>query len=159
MPLPDPPLHVVLVHPEIPPNTGNVARTCAVTGCQLHLIEPLGFRIDDRELRRAGLDYWNELQVQVWTSLGEYLESTPAERRWYCTTKGTLSMAEAPYERGDHLLFGSETTGLPPALITSNAAQTIRIPMRPSLRSLNLSNATAVVVYAALGRMGYPGME
>ncbi|MCG3150872.1 MAG: tRNA (cytidine(34)-2'-O)-methyltransferase [bacterium] len=156
--LPDPPLHLVLITPEIPPNTGNVARTCAVTGCRLHLVEPLGFTLTDRELRRAGLDYWDSLGVQVWPALEAYLTGTAEARRWYCSTKGSLRHDEAPYAWGDHLVFGPETKGLPADLLATAPDSVIRIPMRPDQRSLNLSNAVAVVTYAALQQLDFPGM-
>lgn len=154
-----PPLHVVLVTPEIPPNTGNVARTCAVTGAQLHLIEPLGFAISDRELRRAGLDYWPDLDVQVWPGFDAYVASFPEARRWYCTTKASRRVDRVVYALGDHLIFGPETRGLPDSMIASAGEQAIRIPMRPHQRSLNLSNAVAIVMYTALAGLGFPGME
>ncbi|MEO7995478.1 MAG: tRNA (cytidine(34)-2'-O)-methyltransferase [bacterium] len=157
--LDNPPFHLVLVHAEIPPNTGNVARLCAVTGCQLHLVEPLGFRLEDRDLKRAGLDYWDELKVQVWPDLEAYLAGSAQARHWWCTTKASRLVPEVPFERGDHLVFGPETRGLPPELIASDPEHAIRIPMRPKLRSLNLSTAVGIVTYAALGCVGYPGLE
>lgn len=156
----DVPLHVALVEPEIPPNTGNVARLCAATGAQLHLIEPLGFRIDDRELKRAGLDYWEHLGVAVHASLDAFLASTAHLRRWYLSTRGTKVYAEADFAFGDVLVFGKETKGLPQALIDAYPDFALRIPQRPgSVRSINLSTAAGVVTYAALAKIGFPGMS
>jgi tRNA (cytidine/uridine-2'-O-)-methyltransferase len=155
----DAPLHIVLVEPQIPPNTGNVARLCAATGCALHLVEPLGFRIDDRELKRAGLDYWDALGVIVHPSLDALLETFPPHRRWLLSTRATRSYAEAEFARGDALVFGKETAGLPQALIDAHLERTLRIPMRAgAVRSINLSTAAGVVTYAALARLGFPGL-
>ena len=154
------PLHIVLVEPQIPPNTGNVARLCAATGCALHLVGPLGFSIDDRELKRAGLDYWHLLGVVQHDSLAAYLASTDARRMWFVSTRGTRAYNAAPYEAGDALVFGKETAGLPAALLAAHPERTIRIPMRTnSVRSLNLATSVGVVVYAALERTGFPGMS
>jgi tRNA (cytidine/uridine-2'-O-)-methyltransferase len=156
----DVPLHVALVEPEIPPNTGNVARLCAATGCQLHLIEPLGFRIDDRELKRAGLDYWEHLGVAVHSSLDAFLDATAHLQRWYLSTRGKRLYADAPFTRGDVLVFGKETKGLPQALIDSDPEHALRIPQRPgTVRSINLSTAAGVVTYTALSRLGFPGLS
>lgn len=155
----DVPLHVALVEPEIPPNTGNVARLCAATGAQLHLVEPLGFRIDDRELKRAGLDYWEHLGVAVHPSLDAFLAATAQLRRWYLSTRGKRLYADARFAFGDVLVFGKETKGLPQALIEADFEHTLRIPQRPqSVRSINLSTAVGVVVYAALAQMEFPGL-
>ena len=155
----DAPLHVVLVEPQIPPNTGNVARLCAATGCALHLVEPLGFRIDDRELKRAGLDYWDALGVIVHPSLDALLDVFPPDRRWLLSTRATRSYANAEFARGDALLFGKETAGLPQALIDAHPERALRIPMRAgAVRSINLSTAAGVVTYAALARLGFPGL-
>lgn len=156
----DVPLHIVLVEPEIPPNTGNVARLCAATGCQLHLVEPLGFRIDDRELKRAGLDYWEHLGVAVHASLDAFLEATAHLRRWYFSTRATRYYADAPFSLGDVLVFGKETKGLPQPLIDANRDFALRIPQRPnSVRSINLSTAAGIVTYAALAQLRFPGMQ
>jgi tRNA (cytidine/uridine-2'-O-)-methyltransferase len=155
----DVPLHIALVEPEIPPNTGNVARLCAATGCALHLVEPLGFRIDDRALKRAGLDYWEALGVVVHASLADFTAAFPPQRCWFISTRGTRLYRDAPFARGDAIVFGKETRGLPEALIAANPSRTLRIPMRPgSVRSLNLSTAVGVVTYAALGEIGLPGL-
>ena len=156
----DVPLHVALVEPEIPPNTGNVARLCAATGAQLHLVEPLGFRIDDRELKRAGLDYWEHLGVAVHASLDEFLSATAHIRRWYLSTRGTRLYADADFQPGDMLVFGKETKGLPQRVIDAYPEFALRIPQRPgSVRSINLSTAVGVVTYAALAKIGFPGLS
>ncbi|MGD0053117.1 MAG: tRNA (cytidine(34)-2'-O)-methyltransferase [Vulcanimicrobiaceae bacterium] len=153
------PLHVVLVEPQIPPNTGNVARLCAATGCALHLVEPLGFRLDDRALKRAGLDYWDALGVVVHPSLAAFTAAFAPERTWLLSTRAARSYADAPFARGDALVFGPETAGLPQALLDAQPDRTLRIPMRPgAVRSLNLSTAVGVVAYAALARLGFPDL-
>ena len=150
----------MLVEPEIPPNTGNVARLCAATGCALHLVEPLGFRIDDRELKRAGLDYWDALGVVIHPSLDALLDALGASRCWFLSTRAQRSYAQAPFARGDALVFGKETAGLPQALLDAHPERALRIPMRPSaVRSINLSTAAGVVTYAALERIGFPGLR
>ena len=158
-PRPDAPLHVVLVEPEIPPNTGNVARMCAATGCTLHLVEPLAFSIDDRALKRAGLDYWNAVDITVHPSLDAFLAAWRAPL-WLVSTRGALRYDEALVERGDALVFGKETAGLPQALLDAHPTRTLRVPMRPgAIRSLNLSTTAGIVTYAMLARLGFPGME
>lgn len=156
----DVPLHIALVEPEIPPNTGNVARLCAATGCQLHLVEPLGFRIDDRELKRAGLDYWEHLGVALHPSLDAFLQATAHLQRWYFSTRATRRYTDAAFTLGDVLVFGKETKGLPQAIIDANPDQTLRIPQRPqSVRSINLSTAVGITTYAALAKLGFPGLQ
>lgn len=153
------PLHLALVEPEIPPNTGNVARLCAATGCALHLVEPLGFSIDDRELKRAGLDYWHALDVVVHGSLEAFLEATAARRRWYFSTRGRLPYARAEYRAGDVLVFGPETRGLPGELLAREPERSLRIPMREAgVRSINLSTAVGIATYGALEKLGFPGL-
>lgn len=155
----DVPLHIALVEPEIPPNTGNVARLCAATGCALHLVEPLGFRIDDRELKRAGLDYWHKVALVVHPSLEAFLETTASLNRWFFSTRVSRRYDEAAFALGDVLVFGKETKGLPRELIESNPARTLRIPMREDgVRSINLSTAVGIAAYAALAKMGFPGL-
>jgi tRNA (cytidine/uridine-2'-O-)-methyltransferase len=152
------PLHVVLVEPQIPPNTGNVARLCAATGCALHLVEPLGFSIDDRELKRAGLDYWAAVDLRLHASLAAFLAGWEAPL-WLLTTRAARRYDEAPFAFGDALLFGKETAGLPQALLEERADRALRVPMRAgAVRSLNLSTATGIVTYAALARLGFPGL-
>ncbi|MEO9169658.1 MAG: tRNA (cytidine(34)-2'-O)-methyltransferase [Candidatus Aquilonibacter sp.] len=153
------PLHIVLIEPEIPPNTGNVARLCAATGCALHLVEPLGFRIDDRELKRAGLDYWHALGVVMHSSLDEFMETTSAKRRWFFSTHAKRPYTDARFETGDMLVFGRETRGLPKDLIARCGERVLRIPMRQnSVRSINLATAVGIAAYAALEQLGFPGL-
>jgi tRNA (cytidine/uridine-2'-O-)-methyltransferase len=155
------PFAVVLVHPEIPPNTGNVIRLTANTGAELHLVEPLGFRMDDRELKRAGLDYHEYARVRVHAGFPECRAAldAPRPRRWFAfTTGGAGSLYDARFVTGDVLVFGCESAGLPEAVLASiPGPQRLRIPMRPQVRSLNLSNAVAVAVYEALRQTGFPG--
>ena len=152
--------HIVLVHPESPPNTGNVIRLAANTGCTLHLVEPLGFSMEDRLLRRAGLDYHEYASVRrhaSWQALQQALH-LPADRTFAFTTHGTRAFAEVPWQPGDVLVFGSETAGLSAALRESFApAQRVRLPMRAGQRSLNLSNSVAVAVFEAWRQNGYAG--
>lgn len=151
--------NIVLVNPEIPPNTGNISRTCAVTGTRLHLIRPLGFEINDKTLKRAGLDYWKDLDVSYYDSFDE-LEAKYSDGRFFLTsTHATRSYAEVEYMDGDFLVFGRETAGLGPELLTRRAKDAIRIPMRHDQRSLNLSNSAAIVLYEALRQTGFQGLE
>jgi tRNA (cytidine/uridine-2'-O-)-methyltransferase len=152
--------HIVLVHPEIPPNTGNVIRLAANTGCTLHLVEPLGFTMDDKLLRRAGLDYHETAAVRRHASWAALLqtEQPPPERLHAFTTRGSATLADVAWQPGDWLVFGSESAGLPAPLRDSfPPAQRVRLPMRPGQRSLNLSNAVAVAVFEAWRRNGYAG--
>ena len=153
-------LHVVLVAPEIPQNTGNIARTCAATATVLHLVKPLGFSTDDASLRRAGLDYWKDAQVVYHETLEEFFSSHEPERCYFFTTKAARPYTEARYD-GDGeicLVFGRETKGLPEDLLRSHSQQCVRIPMLQGSRSLNLANSVAVAVYEALRQRGFPGM-
>lgn len=150
LPLIDPPFSVVLVHPQIPPNTGNVARLCAVTGCRLHLVEPLGFSIADKDLRRAGLDYWDEVVARIHPSLEAWEATIDPERIHLFTGRGATSLWEARFRPGDHLVFGSEQEGLPEELLQRYPQRTVAIPQRPGLRSLNLSTSVGIGVYEAL---------
>lgn len=152
-------LHIVLVEPEIPQNTGNIARTCAATGCVLHLVEPLGFKLDDKKMKRAGLDYWHLLDVRKYSALDDFFVQNPDGRYFYATTKAPRAYHEARYQDGDYLLFGKETRGLPEALLTAQPERCIRIPMREGARSLNLSNSVAVVVYEALRQTGFENLK
>lgn len=152
--------HVVLVEPEIPPNTGNVIRLCANSGVQLHLIEPLGFPLDDAKMRRAGLDYHEYASMKVHKSWEAFLadQQPPADRMFALTTHGSGNFAEARFQPGDWFIFGPETRGLPPTLRESfPSSQRIRLPMRPHNRSLNLSNTVAIVVYEAWRQQGFAG--
>lgn len=151
-------LHVALYEPEIPPNAGNVIRLCANTGAMLHLIEPLGFRMDDAKLRRAGLDYHEWARVSVHGGLGECLRSVQPDRVIAFTSKGARLITDVTFAEGDFLLFGPETRGLPADVLESlSAVQRVRIPMRPGSRSLNLSNSVAVAVYEAWRQLGFAG--
>jgi tRNA (cytidine/uridine-2'-O-)-methyltransferase len=151
--------HVVLVEPEIPANTGNISRTCAGTGTHLHLVKPLGFSLEDRYLKRAGLDYWPSVQLHVHESFEEVLEALDSSRMFFATTKGSRSYAEFTYQDGDVFVFGKETAGLPESILSRFPEQRIRIPMNPNIRSLNLSNSVAIVLYEALRQTGFPGLE
>jgi tRNA (cytidine/uridine-2'-O-)-methyltransferase len=151
-------LHVVLYQPEIPPNTGNIIRLCANTGSRLHLIEPLGFELDDKRLRRAGLDYHEFAELKVYKTLQEFIAQQQPRQIYACTTRGKRYHSEVSYQAGDALLFGPETRGLPPALLDTLAPeQLLRLPMQPESRSLNLSNAAAVFVYEAWRQLGFEG--
>ena len=154
-------LSIVLVEPEIPPNTGNIARTCAATGTKLHLVKPLGYSIDDTQLKRAGLDYWKYVDLEVHENLEDFLEKYKGRPMYLATTKGQRYYTEAAYEEDAMLLFGRETAGLPREFIAANIEKTIRIPMSEDtrLRSFNLSNSAAVVVFEALRQLGFPGLR
>ena len=151
-------MNIVLLNPEIPQNTGNIARTCAATGSVLHLIEPLGFSLEDRYLKRAGLDYWKLMEYHVYSSLEDFLQQHPGIRAHYATTKAPRAYHEAEYRDGDYLFFGCETRGLPENLLQKVYDQCIRIPMRGEARSLNLANSAAIVLYEALRQNGFPGL-
>ncbi len=150
--------HIVLVEPEIPANTGNIARTCAVTGARLHLVEPLGFSISDKQLKRAGLDYWPHLGVQVYKNIDHFFASNAGGKFYFCSTKAKRSYHETVFEDGCYMMFGKETKGLPEELIFSERGEPIRIPMKPGLRSLNLSNSVSIVLYEALRQRGFEDM-
>ncbi len=148
--------NVVLVSPEIPPNTGNVARSVFATGGKLHLVKPLGFSLDDYHLRRAGLDYWEEIPVTVWESLDDLLRGVPAEAVHFFSTRGEVRYDKADYRPGDWLVFGSESLGLPPDLLERHRGRTRHIPMgNLAVRSLNLSSAAAVALFEALRQNGF----
>lgn len=152
-------MHIVLYEPEIPQNTGNIARTCAATGSVLHLIKPLGFSLEDKYLKRAGLDYWRMMRYEVHENFEELLEKYPGARMHFLSTKAPRSYTEAAYGPDDFLVFGRETRGLPESLLSRVYDRCLRIPMVPGARSLNLSNSVAVVVYEALRQQGFPGLE
>lgn len=152
-------MHVVLDRPEIPQNTGNIARTCAATGAKLHLIRPLGFELSDKYLKRAGLDYWHMMTYEVNDSWADFLDANPGARLHYASTKAPRSYAEAEYGPNDYLVFGRETKGLDEALLAANYDRCVRIPMVPDARSLNLSNSVAIVLYEALRQQGFPGLS
>lgn len=153
--------NIVLVEPRIPQNTGNIARTCAATGCGLHLVKPMAFEIDDKKLKRAGLDYWQYLNVQYYDGLGDFFKKTDnaSARYHFATTKAQNIYTEAEFRDNDYLLFGREDAGLPEELLYKHAQQCIRIPMISEARSLNLSNAVAVVVYEAMRQMGFENLK
>lgn len=150
-----PPLHLVLVAPQIPPNTGNVARLCAVTGARLILIEPLGFSIADRDLKRAGLDYWDKVFLELYPDWDAYLRDWPSARRLLFTARADRTLYDTRFHPGDHLVFGAETTGLPPRILTSGAGETVSIPMLPERRSLNLSTAVGIATYEAIRQVAF----
>jgi tRNA (cytidine/uridine-2'-O-)-methyltransferase len=153
--------NIVLVEPEIPQNTGNISRSCAVTGSALHLVRPLGFEITDSKLKRAGLDYWDKLEIYYYDSFEEVARRAQSQgaRMFLATTKGAENYADQQYRPGDYLVFGKETAGLGERLLASYPEHHIRIPMRKELRSLNLSNSVAIVLYEALRQTGFPEME
>ena len=154
-------LHIVLVEPEIPQNCGNIARTCAATGSQLHLVEPLGFDISEKAVRRAGLDYWHLVEVLTHPSLEALFQRFPqaASDLWLATTKAPRDYTRADFREGCWLMFGKETAGLPRELRERYHDRCLRIPMRPDARSLNLANSVAVLAYEALRQQGFPGLS
>ena len=152
-------LNVVLVEPEIPQNCGNIARTCAATGCRLHLIRPLGFDISEKAVKRAGLDYWNLVEVLDYENLEEFFSKNRVERMWCLSTKAPRCYTEAEYREGDYLFFGKETKGLPEPFLEAHRESCVRIPMRQEARSLNLSNAVAITVYEALRQLSFPHLK
>lgn len=152
-------MHVVLYEPEIPQNTGNIARTCAATGAMLHLIEPLGFSLSDKYLKRAGLDYWHLMRYEIHASWEDFLKAMPGARLHLLTTKAPRRYTEVTYGPEDCLVFGPETRGLPEALLRERYGDCARIPMRPEARSLNLSNSVAIVLYEALRQQEFPGLK
>ena len=151
--------NIVLVEPEIPENTGNISRTCSVTGARLHLVRPLGFCVDDKHLKRAGLDYWKYLDVSYYDSFEEVEQAHPNARFYLASTHAKRNYAEADYQDEDFLVFGKETAGLGPALLTRRAEDAIRIPMQKNRRSLNLSNSVAIVLFEALRQTGFANLE
>ncbi|WP_366922726.1 tRNA (uridine(34)/cytosine(34)/5-carboxymethylaminomethyluridine(34)-2'-O)-methyltransferase TrmL [Metallumcola ferriviriculae] len=152
-------MNIVLVEPEIPQNTGNISRTCAVTDSVLHLVRPLGFSTDDKHLRRAGLDYWHLMDIFYYDSFAELQEKFPQGRFFYATTKGSKYHTDMRYRWDDFLVFGKETKGLPQEIINANTEHCIRIPMANDARSMNLANAVSVFLFEALRQNGFPGMK
>lgn len=152
-------MNVVLLEPEIPPNTGNIARLCAATGSRLHLIEPLGFSLEDRDLKRAGMDYWEQVSWRRWKSWAEFhAQAGSSGRFWLIESNAGRNYTEVSYQADDYLVFGRETSGLPDPLLRRYEACWVRIPMfNPASRSLNLSNAVAIILYEALRQQGFPG--
>lgn len=151
-------LNIVLVEPQIPQNTGNISRTCAVTGARLHMIKPFGFEITDRNLKRAGLDYWDRLDVTYYENLSDFFSKNNGEY-FYFTTKGKNVHSEVKYPDNCYLFFGREDKGLPEELLYQNKERCVRIPMRPELRSLNLSNSVAIALYEVLRQWDYPDLS
>lgn len=152
--------NIVLVEPEIPQNTGNIARTCAATGSRLHLVKPLGFSLDDRYLKRAGLDYWPYVDVTVYEDLEDFMAQHRDDKMYLATTKGGQYYTDVQYEEGSYILFGKETAGLPKDFIAAHSERAVRIPMgkEVNLRSLNLSNSAAIILYEALRQQGFLGL-
>ena len=151
-------MNIVLVNPEIPQNTGNIARTCAATGARLHLIRPLGFDISEKAVKRAGLDYWHLVEVFDYESLDDFFAKNHVEQMWCLSTKAPRSYTEAQFSDGCYLFFGKETKGLPEDFLEAHRESCIRLPMRQEARSLNLSNSVAITVYEALRQLDYPGL-
>jgi tRNA (cytidine/uridine-2'-O-)-methyltransferase len=152
-------INLVLVEPEIPQNTGNIARTCAAIGADLHLVRPLGFSVDDKYLKRAGLDYWDLLTVKYYNNIEEFLNITANSQVVYITTKADTVYSDFNYQDNCYLVFGKETKGLPEELIASNRSNSVRIPMVPEARSLNLSNSAAIIAYEVHRQMGFPNLQ
>ncbi|MCM1438422.1 MAG: tRNA (uridine(34)/cytosine(34)/5-carboxymethylaminomethyluridine(34)-2'-O)-methyltransferase TrmL [Roseburia sp.] len=151
--------NIVLVEPEIPQNTGNIVRTCAATGCRLHLVKPLGFEVSDKYLKRAGLDYWQYADITYWENFGELQKANAGGTFYYFTTKGRKRHCDAQFKQGDFLVFGKETKGLPEELLIKHPDECLRIPMLGELRSLNLSNSVAIAVYEGLRQLGFDGFN
>jgi len=152
-------MHIVLVEPEIPQNTGNIARTCAATGVSLHLVKPLGFSLDEKHVKRAGLDYWEMLDLHIYENFAELQEKYPQGKFFYATTKAKKTYCQMKYCSDSFFVFGKETKGLPEELLMENPETCIRIPMKETIRSLNLSNSAAIVVYEALRQQNFHGLE
>lgn len=153
-----PKINIVMVEPEIPQNTGNVARTCAATGARLHIVRPMGFNIDDKKLKRAGLDYWHYLDITYYDNLEDFFSKNDGAF-FYFTTKGRKAHSDVSYPDNCYLLFGKETKGLPEELLIKNPERCVRIPMQGEIRSLNLSNSVAIAVYEALRQWNFPTLE
>ncbi|WWR15731.1 tRNA (cytidine(34)-2'-O)-methyltransferase [Lachnospiraceae bacterium JLR.KK008] len=152
-------MNIVLHQPEIPANTGNIGRTCVATGAALHLIEPLGFRLSEKEIRRAGMDYWEHLDVRRYVNYETFLEQNPGGRVWYVTTKAKRVYSEVTFTADDYLMFGKESAGIPEEILVEHSESCIRIPMLDGIRSLNLSNAVAIVLYEALRQNNFMKMQ
>jgi len=152
-------VHIILHQPEIPANTGNIGRTCVATGTTLHLIEPLGFHLDEKSIKRAGMDYWEKLNVIRYMNFQAFQESHAEAKIWYATTKAKRLYTEAVFGKDDYIMFGKESAGIPEELLVEHEETCIRIPMLTEIRSLNLSNAVAIVLYEALRQNGFEGMQ
>ena len=152
-------MNIVLHQPEIPANTGNIGRTCVATGTALHLIEPLGFRLGEKELKRAGMDYWDKLNVSRYMNYSEFLEKNQGAKIWMATTKARKVYTEVEFSPDDYIMFGKESAGIPEEILVENEDRCIRIPMLDSIRSLNLSNSVAIVLYEALRQQNFSNMQ
>lgn len=146
----NPPFHIVLVEPEIPQNTGNIARTCLATGARLHLVQPLGFSLDEKQLARAGMDYWKSCDVHLWPDFASWLAAHSSLRIWLFTTKAKTLHWDADFQPADALVFGRETRGLPESLLARHSDRLLRLPMQPGARSLNLATSVGIALYEAL---------
>ena len=151
--------NIVLHEPEMPANTGNIGRTCVATGSSLHLIKPLGFQINDKMLKRAGLDYWEHLDVHYYDDYADFLAKNPGARVFMATTKSKQTYTDVTYQDGDFIMFGKESAGIPEEILLDNKDTAVRIPMLPKLRSLNLSNSVGIVLYEALRQTGFASMQ
>lgn len=152
-------MNIVLLEPEIPANTGNIGRTCVATGTKLHLIEPLGFHLDEKSIKRAGMDYWDKLDVTRYINYAEFLEINKPKRIFMATTKAHQTYAEVTYEPDDYIMFGKESAGIPEEILVDNEETCVRIPMIGETRSLNLSNSVAIVLYEAFRQQGFEGLN
>lgn len=152
-------LNIVLHEPEIPANTGNIGRTCVAAGARLHLIEPMKFRLGEKEIKRAGLDYWHKLDVAVYDSYGDFCEKNPSAVVYMATTKARLTYTEVSYEQDCYIMFGKESAGIPEEILIKHPDRAIRIPMVGDIRSLNLSNSAAIILYEALRQNGFQNMQ
>lgn len=152
-------LSIVLHQPEIPANTGNIGRTCVATGTALHLIEPLGFRLNEKSVKRAGMDYWEHLNVSRYINYQDFLDKNPGAKIWYATTKAKQTYTEVSFGENDFIMFGKESAGIPEEILVDHEEQCIRIPMLSQIRSLNLSNSVAIVLYEALRQQQFKSMQ
>ena len=152
-------MNIILHQPEIPANTGNIGRTCVATGTKLYLIEPLGFRIDEKQIKRAGMDYWDKLDYTRYINYEDFLSKNPGAKIWYATTKAEKKYTDVSYSENDFIMFGKESAGIPEEILVENRESCIRIPMLPDIRSLNLSNSVAIVLYEALRQTGFKDLE
>lgn len=152
-------MNIVLHEPEIPANTGNIGRTCVATGTRLHLIKPLGFSLDEKQLKRAGLDYWEHLDITVYENFEDFLEKNPNAKIYMATTKAKHTYAEVTYEEDAYLMFGKESAGIPEEILVNYEETCVRIPMNPEIRSLNLSNSVAIMLYEALRQQDFSHMQ
>ena len=152
-------INIVLLEPEIPANTGNIGRTCVASGARLHLIEPLGFSLSEKALKRAGMDYWKDLDVTTYIDYQDFLDKNPGAKIYMATTKAQKIYTEVSYEPDCYIMFGKESAGIPEEILIQNQENCIRIPMMEKIRSLNLGNSVAIVLYEALRKYGFAGME